>query len=123
MFKPLWKSEMTKTKGAMKPCHRPSQNPATESLSLAVPFIELGPGAQAARTRSTTSARMNAVSFMMEASWKVYVRARRKASPRRHGEVRIKRPVLSMAKSRSLDFRRGGLAEFDASGETQSADS
>src|SRR6516225_10432005 len=50
-------SEATKTNGAIKPCQRPSQKPATTSCWFATPLDWLAPGAHPARmlTNNMTS--------------------------------------------------------------------
>src|SRR5271165_2038900 len=56
MLRSLLNSETRNTNGAIKPCHRPSQNPATPSYWLAVPFEWLGPGAHPAKMLSNSRA-------------------------------------------------------------------
>src|ERR1700719_1940882 len=57
MLRLLLNSEATNTNGAIKPCHSPSQKPATTPPSLVVPLNWLGPGAHPARmfSKSRTS--------------------------------------------------------------------
>src|SRR6516164_5537104 len=80
MLRPLLNSETTKTNGAMNPCHRPCQNPATEFSPRGVSLRLFGPGAQAVSERSRNAIRMMAASFMAEASQTIYVRGRGKDS-------------------------------------------
>src|SRR6516225_3963904 len=55
----LLNSDTTKTTGAINPCQRPSEKPATPPCSLAVPLDRLGPGAHPAKiiinSRTSTS--------------------------------------------------------------------
>src|SRR5215472_135757 len=48
-------SEATNTNGAVKPCQRPSQKPATPSCSIAVSLNGLGLGAHPARMISSST--------------------------------------------------------------------
>src|SRR5580693_2089625 len=102
MLRSLLNREMRNTNGAMNPCHRPSQNPTTELLSVGVPFRAFGPGAQAARTTRKRRARMNAVSFMVEVSYLVYVVGGQKVSWARVGPAASDLPGGYSARGRPI---------------------